>query len=46
MSFRRNVIASYLGQAWVALMGLAFIPIYIRYLGIEAWGVMGLFAVL
>jgi len=46
MSFRRNVIASYLGQAWVALMGLAFIPIYIRYLGIEAWGLMGLFAVL
>jgi len=46
MSFRRNVIANYLGQAWVALMGLAFIPIYIRYLGIEAWGLMGLFALL
>ena len=46
MSLRRNVIANYLGQAWVALMGLAFIPIYIRYLGIEAWGLMGLFALL
>jgi O-antigen/teichoic acid export membrane protein len=46
MSLRRNVIANYLGQAWAALMGLAFIPIYIRYLGIEAYGLMGLFALL
>lgn len=27
-------------------MGLAFIPIYIKYLGIEAYGLIGLFAVL
>lgn len=27
-------------------MGLAFIPLYIKYLGIEAYGVIGLFAVL
>jgi len=46
MSLRRNVIANYLGQAWVALMGLAFVPVYIRYLGIEAYGLMGLFALL
>ena len=46
MSLRRNVIANFLGQGWVALMGLAFIPIYVRYLGIEAWGLMGLFALL
>lgn len=25
----------------MALMGLAFIPVYIRYLGIEAWGLVG-----
>jgi O-antigen/teichoic acid export membrane protein len=46
MSLRRNVIANYLGQAWVAAMGLAFIPLYIRYLGIEAFGLMGLFALI
>jgi O-antigen/teichoic acid export membrane protein len=46
MSLRRNVVANYLGQAWVAAMGLAFIPLYIRYLGIEAYGVMGLFALI
>ena len=27
-------------------MGLAFIPLYIRYLGIEAYGLIGLFAIL
>ena len=43
---KRNLIANYLGQGWVALMGLAFIPLYIRYLGIEAYGLIGLFAVL
>ena len=41
MSLKRNVRASYFGQGWTALMGLAFIPIYIRYLGMEAWGLVG-----
>ena len=43
---KRNLIANYLGQGWTALMGLAFIPLYINYLGIEAYGLIGLFAVL
>jgi O-antigen/teichoic acid export membrane protein len=44
-TIRRNLVANYLGQGWVALMGLAFLPIYIRYLGMEAYGLIGLFAV-
>ena len=43
---KRNLIANYLGQGWVALMSLAFIPLYIKYLGIESYGLIGLFAVL
>ena len=43
---KRNLIANYLGQGWTALMGLAFIPLYIKYLGIESYGLIGLFAVL
>lgn len=46
MSLKRNLLANYLGQGWVSLMGLAFVPIYIRYLGMEAYGLIGLFAVL
>jgi O-antigen/teichoic acid export membrane protein len=43
---KRNVVANYLGQVWTALMGLAFIPMYINYLGMEAYGLIGLFAVM
>lgn len=43
---RRNLVANYIGQAWTGLMGIAFVPLYIRYLGIEAYGVIGLFVVL
>ncbi len=46
MALKRNLIANYLGQVWSALMGLAFIPLYIKYLGIESYGLIGLFGVL
>jgi len=43
---KRNVIANYLGQGWAGLIGLAFVPLYIKYLGIEAFGIIGIFALL
>lgn len=43
---KRNVVANYLGQGWSAIIGLAFIPVYIQYLGMEAFGLIGLFAVI
>ena len=43
---KRNVLANYFGQGWAALIGLAFIPIYIRYLGVEAYGIIGIFTML
>lgn len=46
MSLKKNVIANFLGQGWTALMGLAFIPLYIQYLGVEAYGLIGFYAVL
>jgi O-antigen/teichoic acid export membrane protein len=46
MTIRRNLIANYLGQGWVALMVLTFIPLYIKYLGIEAYGLIGFFYIL
>ena len=41
---RRDLIATYAAQGWVAIMGIVFVPVYIRYLGIEAYGLIGLFA--
>jgi O-antigen/teichoic acid export membrane protein len=46
VSVRRNAIANFVGQGWVTLMGLAFVPIYIRLLGLEAYGLIGIFALL
>lgn len=46
MALRLNIIANYVGQGWTAVMGLAFVPLYIKYLGMEAYGLIGLFAVM
>ena len=46
MSFKKNVVANFIGQGWVAIMGIAFVPTYIKYLGIEAYGLIGIFALL
>ena len=43
MSLQRNVAANYLASGWAALMGLAFVPWYVRYLGIESYGLIGVF---
>jgi O-antigen/teichoic acid export membrane protein len=46
MSLKGNVIANYMGQGWTAIMGLAFVPLYIQALGIESYGLIGVFAIL
>jgi O-antigen/teichoic acid export membrane protein len=46
MSLKRNVLANYLGQGWQIIMALAFVPLYIKYLGIEAYGLIGIFVML
>ncbi len=46
MLLKKNIIANYLGQGWVAIMGLVFMPIYVKYLGMEAVGLIGIFVVM
>jgi len=41
-----NIIANYGGSAWNMLMNLAFVPLYIKFLGIESYGLIGFFAAL
>ncbi|KOR29483.1 hypothetical protein TI04_08500 [Achromatium sp. WMS2] len=43
---KRNLIANYLGQGWAVLVGIIFVPLYIKYLGMEAYGLVGLFTLL
>lgn len=40
---RHNVIANFLGQGWTALVGVLFIPLYIRLLGAEVYGLIGVY---
>jgi O-antigen/teichoic acid export membrane protein len=46
VSLKRNVIANYLGQGWKALMAFVFIPVYIHYLGMESFALVGIFGML
>jgi O-antigen/teichoic acid export membrane protein len=43
---KHNLIANYFGQAWSNLIGILLIPIYIKYLGVESYGLIGIFALL
>ena len=39
----KNITANFAGSAWSALMSLAFIPMYIRLMGAEAYGIVGVY---
>lgn len=41
---KRALALSILARGWTAALGLLAVPIYLRFLGIEAYGLVGLFA--
>lgn len=43
---RINLFANYLGQGWTAVANIIFIPAYIHYLGVESFGLVGVFAII
>ncbi len=40
---KTNIVANFAGKVWTSIMGLIFIPIYIKFMGIEAYGLIGIF---
>lgn len=46
MSFRRNVVASYASQLYVTLLGIAILPLYLRHMGEESYGLISFFSLL
>ena len=44
MTLGRNLIAGLANSIWSALIGLAVVPFYLKYLGMEAYGLIGFFA--
>jgi O-antigen/teichoic acid export membrane protein len=45
-SIKRNIAANYVGQLYMTLAGLLVVPLYIRYMGAEAYGLVGFHAML
>lgn len=43
---KRNLSANFAGTIWQSIIGLIFTPIYISFIGIESWGLIGIFATL
>jgi O-antigen/teichoic acid export membrane protein len=41
-----NLLAGLASSVWTALIGLAVVPLYIKYMGIEAYGLVGFFVTL
>jgi O-antigen/teichoic acid export membrane protein len=41
-SLRSNITANLLGRGWAGLVSLLLLPLYLRYLGIEGYGLVGL----
>ncbi|QOY93621.1 oligosaccharide flippase family protein [Massilia sp. UMI-21] len=46
MSLKRNVLANYASQIYVTLIGIVMVPLYVTYMGAEAYGLVGFFAML
>lgn len=45
-SLRRNLVASYAGQISTAVVGIIMLPVYVRTMGAESYGLVGFFAML
>lgn len=46
MSLKRNIAANYISQIYVAGVGILILPLYIKYMGAEAYGLIGFFTML
>jgi O-antigen/teichoic acid export membrane protein len=46
MTIKHNVIANYVGQFYVTLVGMLFVPMYMKFMGAEAYGLVGFFSML
>ena len=46
MSLKSNIAANYASQLYTTLIGIALVPLYLQYMGSEAYGLVGFFAML
>ena len=46
MSIKRNIVAGYVGQLYATLIGILLVPLYVEYMGVEAYGLVGFYTML
>ena len=46
MSLQKNIVANYLGQFYVTLVSIVMVPLYLHYMGAEAYGLVAFFAMM
>lgn len=46
MSLKKNILVNYISQIYVTIIGIVIMPLYIKYMGAEAYGLVGFFAML
>lgn len=46
VSIKRNIAANYLAQAFTMGIGIAMAPVYLHYMGTEAYGLIGFFTMM
>lgn len=46
MSLKKNMLANYIGQIYTMIIGIVMVPYYLQYLGAEAYGLIGIFALM
>jgi len=43
-SLSRNIVANYISQIYIILISILILPLYVRYMGAEAYGLIGFFS--
>jgi len=43
---KANLAANFVGRGWTALLSIALVPLYLHYLGLEGYGLVGFFITL
>lgn len=46
MSVKKNMIANYASQIYITLAGIVMLPLYLKYMGAETYGLLGFFTML
>lgn len=46
MPVKQNIVANIFANAWMAVISIAMVPLYIHFIGIESYGLLGVFGTL